>query len=101
MFSNFIKDIFVFVEGIIKISLIFSLSLAFIVIIAVLLIPENKREYIKNNFVGLLVLPNKDDKFRIEVSKRGLILYLPSRESKIKELIKKNEIVKIGFFHPF
>jgi len=44
---------------------------------------------------------NGQVKVAVHVLNKKYYIDIPNREAKIKEMIKKNEKVKVAFFHPF
>jgi alpha-1,2-mannosyltransferase len=75
-----------------------------LVVIIIVLLPKGEDIYNDNVFKynkGIRFLPGKDGMVKKVVKRGGIIITLPSREDKIKALIKNKEKVKIAFFHPF
>ncbi|ORX45361.1 UDP-Glycosyltransferase/glycogen phosphorylase [Piromyces finnis] len=99
-----------YLENIIKelliILIILIITLIIGIIVLVILVPT-KREEIKklieksdDNFV---IRSNKDgtSKLVFKILNKQFSIKVPNRDAKIKELIKKNEKIKVAFFHPF
>jgi len=91
------------------VTLMKMISVLIIIIVAMIaliiyLLPNGEDIYKDSVFKynkGIRFLPGKDGVVRKIIKRGGIIITIPSREDKIKALIKNKEKVKIAFFHPF